>query len=362
MCTQVQSNRFDWHIPSQPDTVSSASFHRPEQDLSHLRRTGPRFSENIGAWPIIEDAPLSCTSSERASYHQSSQPRREVEESLRLPPGFRFHPTDEELTGYYLTQKVLNSTAEFQAIGLVDFNRCEPWDLPMKSKMAESILYFFSLRDKKYPTGQRTNRATDAGYWKATGKDREVMTKMTGKLLGMKKTLVFYKGRAPKGEKTNWIMHEYRLKEGELRPDQQEWAVCRVFKKNVSKQKPPSDSSDNNSYGEHPDQHYATSLPALRSTIPCSSGSSASSPEYPYSGLTAVSQLQGDLHNILRLTTNNSNWSNNAAVSTGMPFNGLPMSVRRENGTMADLVPGWELSGELYSQESQMWDVNAGTN
>jgi hypothetical protein len=69
--------------------------------------------------------------------------------------------------------------------------------------------YFFSHKDKKYPTGTRTNRATAAGFWKATGRDKVIHSNC--RRIGMRKTLVFYKGRAPHGLKSDWIMHEYRL-------------------------------------------------------------------------------------------------------------------------------------------------------
>lgn len=53
-------------------------------------------------------------------------------EPLDLPPGFRFHPTDEEIITCYLTEKVLNRAFSATAIGEADFNKCEPWDLPSK--------------------------------------------------------------------------------------------------------------------------------------------------------------------------------------------------------------------------------------
>uniref|UniRef100_A0A0A9FYJ8 NAC055 n=1 Tax=Arundo donax TaxID=35708 RepID=A0A0A9FYJ8_ARUDO len=55
----------------------------------------------------------------------------------------------------------------------------------------------------------------------------------------MRKTLVFYKGRAPNGRKTDWIMHEYRLQSNEHAPAQEEgWVVCRAFQKPIPNQRP----------------------------------------------------------------------------------------------------------------------------
>lgn len=51
-------------------------------------------------------------------------------ELIDLPPGFRFHPTDEEIITCYLTEKVMNSNFSASAIGEADLNKCEPWDLP----------------------------------------------------------------------------------------------------------------------------------------------------------------------------------------------------------------------------------------
>eukprot|EP01018_Ginkgo_biloba_P032297 Gb_19279 [translate_table: standard] len=158
---------------------------------------------------------------------------------VSLPPGFRFHPSDEEIVGYYLKRKVHGQKIELEIIPEVDLYKCEPWDLPDRSFLPNRDLewFFFSPRDKKYPNGSRTNRATEAGYWKATGKDRKVISQMG--VIGMKKTLVFYRGRAPQGGRTGWVMHEYRLDEECERVAglQDAFVLCRVFKKSVPEPK-----------------------------------------------------------------------------------------------------------------------------
>uniref|UniRef100_A0A453TED7 NAC domain-containing protein n=1 Tax=Aegilops tauschii subsp. strangulata TaxID=200361 RepID=A0A453TED7_AEGTS len=79
-----------------------------------------------------------------------------------------------------------------------------------EGEYGEKDWYFYCRKDRKYPTRIRTNRATKVGYWKATGKDKEIFHPSLT-LIGMKKTIVLFMGRASRGEKTNLIMHEYSL-------------------------------------------------------------------------------------------------------------------------------------------------------
>jgi hypothetical protein len=48
---------------------------------------------------------------------------------LQIPVGFRFHPTDEELVGYYLHGKVASKKSELDIIRDLDLYKLEPWDL-----------------------------------------------------------------------------------------------------------------------------------------------------------------------------------------------------------------------------------------
>jgi hypothetical protein len=85
-----------------------------------------------------------------------------------------------------------------------------------KATFGEQEWYFFSPRDRKYPNGARPNRAATSGYWKATGTDKPVLSSGGTQKVGVKKALVFYGGKPPKGIKTNWIMHEYRLADNKV--------------------------------------------------------------------------------------------------------------------------------------------------
>ncbi|KAL8226539.1 hypothetical protein R6Q57_016371 [Mikania cordata] len=169
--------------------------------------------------------------------------------AIRLPPGFRFQPTDQEIVFQYLIRKIFSCPLPASIIPeIVDICKFNPWDLPGDS---EQPRYFFSKTEAKYGNGHRSNRASDDGYWKATGLDKQITRCCNNNMnfrkkeiiTGMKKTLVFYKGKAMHGESTTrtyWIMHEYRLVHSPYSPKDSSsdkkswiqmgnWVLCHVF-------------------------------------------------------------------------------------------------------------------------------------
>jgi hypothetical protein len=132
----------------------------------------------------------------------------------QLPPGFRFYPTEEELVSFYLHNKLEGRRPEVQqVIPEVHIYDIEPWHLPKVSgEMCRGDTeqwFFFTPRQEREARGGRPSRTTVSGYWKATGSPGYVYSS-DNRVIGVKKTMVFYKGKAPTGRKTKWKMNEYR--------------------------------------------------------------------------------------------------------------------------------------------------------
>ncbi|KAH6791618.1 NAC domain containing protein 47 [Perilla frutescens var. hirtella] len=152
------------------------------------------------------------------------------------PPGYRFVPTDSELILYYLKKKVDNEPIPISDIKDTNLKHNSPKTLTETfPKIGDNEWYFFTPRDRKYPNGSRPDRAADTGYWKATGADKQVV--FEGRVIGFRKALVFYQGKAQQGVKTGWIMHEFRLNQSprnkrnprDMRLD--DWVLCRIYEK-----------------------------------------------------------------------------------------------------------------------------------
>ncbi|EOA31183.1 hypothetical protein CARUB_v10014350mg [Capsella rubella] len=149
-------------------------------------------------------------------------------------PGFRFHPTEEELLDFYLKNMVYGKRSSVEVISFLNIYRHDPWDLPGLSRiLGEREWYFFVPRERKHGNGGRPSRTTEKGYWKATGSDRKIISLSEPKrVIGLKKTLVFYRGRAPGGSKTDWVMNEFRMPDNCTLP--KDVVLCKIYRKATS--------------------------------------------------------------------------------------------------------------------------------
>ncbi|KAK4398728.1 Transcription factor JUNGBRUNNEN 1 [Sesamum angolense] len=128
---------------------------------------------------------------------------KDEEDDVPLP-GFRFHPTDEELVGFYLRRKV-----EKRPISIELIKQADTSTKSCSINVGDKEWYFFCKRGRKYKNSIRPNRVTGSGFWKATGIDRPIYSSAPGEgreCIGLKKSL-------------------------------EVWTLCRIIKRSVSYRK-----------------------------------------------------------------------------------------------------------------------------
>jgi hypothetical protein len=89
---------------------------------------------------------------EKPSQRITNKEEDEEDDDLVFP-GFRFHPTDLELVGFYLKRKVEKKGFRIDIIREIDIYKHDPWDLPSKSEGNPCMNLFFNLGHALYVHG-----------------------------------------------------------------------------------------------------------------------------------------------------------------------------------------------------------------
>ncbi|GMI92995.1 NAC domain containing protein 2, NAC-REGULATED SEED MORPHOLOGY 1 [Hibiscus trionum] len=145
----------------------------------------------------------------------------------RIPPGFRFAPTDYELIEDYLSNKARGQPLPCDE----DIHDCEiygdkePWKL-FGETTSETCYVFTKLRKKG--KGRRIDRTAGSGTWKGQRTDPVMDSEKNH--VGDRKLFVFkVEGGSKNDEKGHWIMHEFSLVNDDQVGD---WVLCRIYNKN----------------------------------------------------------------------------------------------------------------------------------
>ncbi|KAK4835515.1 hypothetical protein QYF36_010825 [Acer negundo] len=180
---------------------------------------------------------LQCSSSDCLVVYQQDHDHDHDQDQLNLPVGYRFSPRNHELVLNYLANKILGQKLPANIITTIDLYQYDPHQLPISEFKygKHNEAYFFNEREYIESKGL-AKRRTKNGYWKATGRDTNILYGET--VVGFKKILIFYWGKAPDGKRSPWIMHEFRLNPSLIPPNSLDYntkvgrhVVCKIHYK-----------------------------------------------------------------------------------------------------------------------------------
>ncbi|XP_040967196.1 NAC transcription factor 47-like [Gossypium hirsutum] len=127
-----------------------------------------------------------------------------------LPPGFRFHLTDEELILHYLMKKLSSSAFPVSIIADADFYSSIPGTYQIKLCLVRKNGTFSDRETESTQMVQGQNGAAGSGFWKATETDKIIVASSMAagrggvhSDIGVKKALVFHRQNKPSAHLLN---------------------------------------------------------------------------------------------------------------------------------------------------------------
>lgn len=172
------------------------------------------------------------------------------EAEVKLPLGYRFNPTEDEIVVYFLFNKIMDrAMPTYDLIKEVDVYGYDPNQLPngdFKHNAGCNAAYYFANREPfDASEGKIIKTAANGDYWKVIDDEYEVLFKDSEVIVGFEAVMNFYEGKEPNGTKTPFVMNEYRLNphvvpahvlNDSIRNKIERYVVCRIINEEVSNQ------------------------------------------------------------------------------------------------------------------------------
>lgn len=103
---------------------------------------------------------IAAAMNQNNSSNQEEANKHDEHENDMVMPGFRFHPTEEELVEFYLRRKVEGKRFNVELITFLDLYHYDPWELPgtmisLFSFSVDWVYYLPKIKDNSYtvPSG-----------------------------------------------------------------------------------------------------------------------------------------------------------------------------------------------------------------
>ncbi|EYU23163.1 hypothetical protein MIMGU_mgv1a020477mg [Erythranthe guttata] len=175
---------------------------------------------------------------------------------MRIAPGYRFLPSDEELINCYLLKESMGIQLPWNPMSKKDiYGEKDPWEVLQDvhwddfhcEKKFKHVTYVLT-KLLRLNGKTRIARRTKSGTWKGQTSGKEIYDESSGHLIGLSKMFTFYENK-PKGssgeeeeEHGHWIMHEFSLAGVCLNFELKfkDYAICRItriFPKENEKEK-----------------------------------------------------------------------------------------------------------------------------